>query len=169
MRDEQSDVGVAGGGTNQSGLDMAVRHIAIFMPDVPNAEEYYQKIFGMGLVGREVLQKDGLWYSLPFDKNWQDAKAAGINPGMSALRRGSFVLALFQGQVTGGQVYVVGLEIPGDEIARVRARLPEGTIVMEAGEASLTFLVPFQITWQVSAPGSKFQTAGEYAGLWLEF
>ena len=169
MQDEQSDVGVAGGVTKQSGLDMAVRHIAIFLPDVALAEEYYQKVFEMELVGREVLQNDGQWYSLSVNKDWREAKAAGIEPGMSALRRGSFVLALFQGQAMGGQVYVMGLEMPREEIARVQAMLPEGTFVMEAGEASLTFLDPFQITWQISAPGSNFQTAGEFAGRWLEF
>lgn len=159
----------AGSEAQRFGLGVAVRHIAIFTPDLPVAEAYYRNVFEMELVGREVLQKDGLWYSLPFERDWQEAKAAGFDPGMSALRRGSFVLALFQAQATGSQIYVMGLAMPRAEIARVHERLPEGTIVLESGEDGLAFMDPYQITWQISEPGYAFSTAGENSGRWLTF
>ena len=88
---------------------------------------------------------------------------------MSALRVGSFVLALFQGKVTGGQIYVLGLSMPMEGVEGVRERLPEGTIVLESGEDRLTFIDSYQITWQISGPGSEFRTAGEISGRWLSF
>jgi catechol 2,3-dioxygenase-like lactoylglutathione lyase family enzyme len=145
-----------------------IRHLALFVPDLQKAEGYYRSIFEMELVGREAMLEDGLWYSLPFDKGWEDAREAGIELGMCGLRKGSVVLALFRGQAAGGQVYVIGLEMPVEQIARVRERLPQDTLVMEAGPGSLTFLDPYQITWQISQPGGEFRTAGEYAGRWLQ-
>jgi catechol 2,3-dioxygenase-like lactoylglutathione lyase family enzyme len=149
-------------------METSIRHLALFVPDLQEAEGYYQSIFEMELVGREAMQNDGLWYSLPFDKGWVDAKAAGIELGMCGLRKGSFVLALFRGQPGGGQIYVIGLEMPAEQIARVRERLPQDTFILDAGPGSLSFLDPYQITWQISQPGREFRTAGDYAGRWLE-
>jgi catechol 2,3-dioxygenase-like lactoylglutathione lyase family enzyme len=38
---------------------------------------------------------------------------------------------------------------------------------MEEGPGSLTFRDPYQITWQISVPGSKFRSAGNFADRWL--
>ncbi len=158
--------------TNQSvdystPMTTSLRHIALFVDDLQAAEQYYQSIFDMELVGREALLSDGLWYTLPSDKSWQDAKAAAIELGMCALRKGNFVLALFRGQAGSGQIYVLGLEMPVEEIARVRGNLPGGTFILEAGATSLAFQDPYQITWQISAPGGEFRTAGDFADRWL--
>ena len=56
----------------------SLRHIALFVPDLRPAERYYQSVFDMALVGREAELADGLWYTLPFDKGWDEAEAAGI-------------------------------------------------------------------------------------------
>lgn len=148
-------------------MNASVRHLALFVPDLQAAEQYYQSIFEIELVGREALQNDGLWYTLPFNKSWEDAKAAGIELSMSALRKGQFVLALFRGGTVGGQIYAIGLEMPAEQIARVRARLPENAEIMEEGPGSLTFRDPYQIIWQISVPGGKFRTAGDFADRWL--
>ena len=71
----------------------SVRHIALVVPDLREAEEYYQSLFGMELIGREAELEDGLSYTLSFDKGWDDAQAAGIELGMVALRKGEIVLA----------------------------------------------------------------------------
>ena len=79
-------------------MSVSLRHIALVVPDLKAAEANYQPLFEMQLIGREAQLGDGLWYTLPFDKNWEDAEAAGIESGMLALRSGAFVLALFQGE-----------------------------------------------------------------------
>jgi hypothetical protein len=144
-----------------------LRHIALFVPDLWVGERYYQSVFEMELIGREALLQDGLGYTLPFDKGWDDAKASGIDLGMLALRKEEFVLALFKGDALQGQVYSVGLSMPLEEIARVRGRLPEDSEVHQDEAESLIFRDPYLITWQLSVPGNEFRTAGDFANRWL--
>ena len=149
-------------------MKSSVRHIALIVPDLRAAERYYQSIFDMELVGREAELTDGLWYTLPFDKGWDEANAAGIKLDMLGLRKDEFALALFRGNAPAGQVNVIGLRMPLEEIARVRARLPGNTQVLEDEPDNLEFRDPYQITWQIMLPESKFSTAGEFANRWLK-
>ncbi|MBI5290303.1 MAG: hypothetical protein HY872_00310 [Chloroflexi bacterium] len=140
----------------------------MFVPDLRAAERYYQTVFDMELIGREAELADGLWYTLPFDKGWGEAEAAGIELGMLALRKDEFVLALFRGDAPPGQIYVIGLAMPTEEMARVRARLPEEAQVSEDAPDRLEFRGPYQIMWQISVPGDVFRTAGDFANRWLK-
>jgi catechol 2,3-dioxygenase-like lactoylglutathione lyase family enzyme len=76
---------------------ISVSHIALSVPDLQEAERFYKDLFELGLVGREIEKEDGLGYILPFDKGWEDVKTAEVVLDMTALRKGSFVLALFRG------------------------------------------------------------------------
>ncbi len=122
----------------------------------------------MELIGREAELSDGLWFTLPFDKGWDQAQAAGIELGMLALRKDRFVLALFRGDAPAGQIYAIGLMMPTEEIARVRARLPADTQISEDAPDRLEFRDPYQIMWQISVPGNEFRTAGDFAKRWLK-
>jgi catechol 2,3-dioxygenase-like lactoylglutathione lyase family enzyme len=149
-------------------MKSSVRHIALFVPDLRSAERYYQSIFDTELIGREAELADGQWYTLPFDKGWDEAEAAGIKLGMVALRKDEFGLALFRGDAPLGQVYVIGLRMPVEEIARVRDRLPEDTQILEDKPNYLEFRDLYQITWQIMFPGSEFRTSGVFANRWLK-
>jgi catechol 2,3-dioxygenase-like lactoylglutathione lyase family enzyme len=149
-------------------MKCSLRHIALFVPDLRTAERYYQSIFDMELIGREAELADGLWYTLPFDKGWDEADAAGIKLDMLVLRKDEFALALFRGDAPPGQVNVIGLRMPMEEIARVRARLPKDTQVLEDAPDYLEFRDPYQIIWQIMLPESKFSTAGDIANRWLK-
>ena len=146
----------------------SVRHIALFVPNLRSAEHYYQSVFDMELIGREAELSDGLWYTLPVAKGWDEAEAAGIELGMLALRKDEFVLALFRGDAPAGQVNVIGLAMPTEEIARVRARLPQEAQVSEDAPDGLEFRDPYQIIWQISVPGVEFRTSGDFANRWLQ-
>ncbi len=122
----------------------SLRHIAVFVPDLRAAEHYYQSVFDMELIGREAELSDGLWYTLPFDKGWDEAEAAGIELGMLALRKDEFVLALFRGDAPPGQIYVISLAMPTEEMAKVRARLPQDAQVSEDAPDRLEFRDPYQ-------------------------
>jgi catechol 2,3-dioxygenase-like lactoylglutathione lyase family enzyme len=145
----------------------SIRHIALFVPGLRTAEAYYRPLFEMQLIGREAELDDGLWYTLPFDKGWEDAETAGIELGMLALHSGEFVLALFQGDAPQGQVFAIGLSLPEEEIARVRARLPGDVEVYEDSPDSISFRDRYRINWQISVPGNEFRTAGEFANRWI--
>lgn len=147
-------------------MNCSLRHIALFVPDLRGAERYYQSIFNMELIGREAELPDGLWYTLPFDKGWDEADAVGIKLDMLALRKDEFGLALFRSDTPPGQVHVIGLRMTIEEIARVRARLPADTQVLQDAPDYLEFRDPYQITWQIMFPGSKFSTAGVFANRW---
>ncbi len=145
-----------------------VRHTALFVPDLQAAEAYYRSIFEMQLIGREAERTDGLWYTLPLDKGWDDARAAGIELDMVALRKGAFVLALFAGTAPPGHVYAIGLTLTFPEIAAIRSRLPAEAEVSRDDPEALEFLDRYQILWQISVPGDQFRTSGDFAGRWLE-
>jgi catechol 2,3-dioxygenase-like lactoylglutathione lyase family enzyme len=105
-------------------MTSSVRHIALVVPNLREAEEYYQSIFQMELIGRETDLGDGQWYTLPVGKGWEDAEAAGIELKMLALRKGDVVLALFSGPHPSGQVFAIGLAMPQAQVAEVRNQLP---------------------------------------------
>ena len=149
-------------------MNISLRHIALIVPDLQNAERYYNTVFDMELIGREAELPDGLWYSLPFDKGWDDAQAEGIELGMLALRKDNFVLALFKGDEATGQVPFIGLQMSIEEITRIRTRLPKDVHVEEDSPDSLEFRDPYQITWQITAPGNEFRTSGDWANRWLK-
>jgi catechol 2,3-dioxygenase-like lactoylglutathione lyase family enzyme len=146
----------------------SLRHIAVYVPDLRSAEHYYRSVFDMALIGREAELADGLWYTLPFDKSWDQARAAGIELGMLALRKDRFVLALFRGDAPAGQIFGIGLMMLAEEIAMVRGRLPADTQISEDAPDRLEFRDPFRIMWQISVPGADFRTAGDFAKRWLK-
>ena len=145
-----------------------IRQIGILVPNLLDAEAYYQQLFDMKLIGRESLLPDGLWYSLPMDKYWEDAEQAGYMIGMLALRRGAFALALFPGDLQPGQLYIIGLNMPVEEISAVRDRLPPETEVWQDEPEALTFRDRYQIVWQIYPSGTEFQTSGESQRRWLK-
>lgn len=149
-------------------LTSSVRFIALVVPDLRIAEEYYRRVFDMDLIGREAMLGGGQWYTLPFDKGWNEAEAAGVDLGMLALRKDNFVLALFKGDGAGKQVYAIGIAMPAEEIARVRLRLVNGEEIEEDEPNHLSFRDYRQITWQVSGPGTEFRTSGDFADRWLK-
>lgn len=146
----------------------SVRHLALVVPDLRAAERFYQKVFGMDLIGREAVLGDGLWYTLPLARQWEEADAAGIDLGMVALRKDRLVLALFGGDAPPGQIYAIGLTMPAASIADVRDRLPDGTRVSASSPNHLEFRDPYGIAWQISIPGSEFRTTGDWSGRWIQ-
>jgi catechol 2,3-dioxygenase-like lactoylglutathione lyase family enzyme len=144
------------------------RHIALFVPDLREAEAYYRHLLAMELIGREALLEDDLWYTLPPEKGWADADAAGIELSMVALQRGSLVLALFPGKPRTGQLHMIGVNMPARDIASIRKRLPPDTEVWEHGSTALTFRDRYAIVWQIYKSGISFRSSGESYGRWLD-
>lgn len=144
----------------------SVSHIALFVPDLQKAEKFYMDLFDMELIGRETEQEDGLWYTLPFNKGWEDAKAAGIKLDMTALRRGNFVLALFKGANPPGQVYVIGLSATEEEISVIHEKLSSDIKIEEFHPDRLEFTDSYRITWQIAVE-PVFRTSGDFTNQWI--
>jgi catechol 2,3-dioxygenase-like lactoylglutathione lyase family enzyme len=149
-----------------------VSHVAITVPDLERAEAYYQGLFNMQIVTREARGPEGDM-QLPPDKGWRDAREAGIDLYMVALRLGDFVLALFDeaspaiGEL-GLQHYrplFVGLHMPADTITQVRTRLRrEGH--EEWDDTAGGFRDRYGVGWQLAVEGA-FVGAGDRTGRWV--
>ena len=85
---------------------MRTKHVAVHVPDLQRAEEYYQRVFDLEVVTREALSSGNLadtepWAQLPPAVTWEDARLAGIEVQMVGLRRDDLLLALFPGDAHG--------------------------------------------------------------------
>ena len=144
-------------------------HIAITVPDLEQAEAYYQALFDMEVVTREELGPDGD-RQLPRDKGWSDARRADIALYMVALRRGKFVLALFDeaspfiGELglSHYRPLFIGFSMPADEVARIRGRLPGEDWDEESGG----FRDRYGVGWQLGE--GTFSGTGDRIGSWVE-
>ena len=143
-----------------------VSHVALFVPDLQEAEKFYKDLFDMDLIGREIEKEDGLGYTLPFDKGWEDVKIAGMELTMLALRKGNFVLALFNKEEPLGQVYVIGLGTSEEDINSIHSRIQSDITILEFHQGFLEFIDPYQITWQIGV-NPVFRTSGDFADRWI--
>lgn len=142
--------------------------IALFVPDLKQAEAYYRELFEMEVITRETMQRDGEWYAVPPGKGWADLEQAGISPVMLALRRDDFVLALFQGEPVMGQIFAIGLSMTEEEIDTVKARVPANDIVQDEVGQMLQFRDMHNVFWQIYPLPYRFQSMGETTGRWLD-
>ena len=148
---------------------VTVRHIALFVSDLREAESFFQQVFDMELLMRETVLDDQLWYTLPIDKSWEDAATAGIELNMIALKRDEFILALFQGNPTPvGTVLEIGVSMELEAIEAVQKRLPETATVVEHEYGDFMFVDPYGYLWHLWPAGVPFQSNGETSGRWLE-
>lgn len=145
-------------------------HIAISVPDLEDAEKYYQRLFRMDVITREANTHEGD-AQLPHDKTWADAKAAGIDLYMLALRRDEFVLAMFSEDAAGvmgfsppARPLFVGLRMGESEIDAIKASLGPDEIWDQDNQG---FTDRYGITWQMSS-GGEFVGNGDGNGRWLE-
>ncbi len=149
--------------------DCLVSHVAISVPDLEPAEAYYRALFDMEVVTREALGPDGD-LQLPSDRGWDDARRAGVDLYMVALRAGDFVLALFDEAspmirelgLTEYRPLFVGLVMREEEIGRVRTRLTDE----EWDEDSGGFRDRYGIGWQLSSKRT-FVGSGDRSGRWV--
>jgi catechol 2,3-dioxygenase-like lactoylglutathione lyase family enzyme len=150
---------------------MRTKHVALRVPDLQQAEEFYQHVFGLDVVTRETLTGGSLtdderWAQLPPTASWDDARRAGVEIQMVGLRCGDLLLALFPGDPQPGTVFLIAITASAEEVASVRGRLPAGTPVETDEVDALTFIDPFGFRWQLCGPG--FTGPGDAHGRWLE-
>ena len=150
---------------------MQTKHVALHLPDLQQAEEYYQHVFDLDVVTREALTNarltdDERWAQLPHTATWDDARLAGLEIQMVGLRRDDLLLALFPGDPQPGTVFLIAITASAEEVTSVRDRLPADTPV-EADQAdALMFIDPFGFRWQLCGLG--FSGPGDRHGRWLQ-
>ncbi len=150
---------------------MRTKHVALHVPDLQHAEEYYRHVFNLDVVTREALRggslaNDTTWAQLRHTATWEDAQLAGLEIHMVGLRRDELLLALFPGDPQPGTVFLIAVVATAEEIASVRGRLPDDTSIEVDQDDALTFLDPFGFRWQLCGPG--FAGPGDVHGRWLD-
>jgi catechol 2,3-dioxygenase-like lactoylglutathione lyase family enzyme len=143
------------------------KYLALHVPDLQAAEDFYRRIFGVEVLFRET-EREGKWWTLPAATAWDEVVAAGIEVGMVALRRESFVLALFPGTPQRGTVYEMSIGLGADEIDSLRAHPPDGLHLLEHSNGFMRFEDPFGFRWVLQLPDAEFRSSGEIAGRWLD-
>lgn len=145
-------------------------HIAISVPDLEVAEKYYRNLFRMEVITREANTPEGD-AQLPHNKTWADAKTAGIDLYMLALRRDEFVLAMFTEDAASAMGFspparplFVGLRMEESEIGEIKARLGPDEMWDECNQG---FTDRYGIVWQMRS-GGEFIGNGDSRGRWLE-
>ncbi len=148
---------------------MRYRHLAIHVPDLRAAEAYYCGLFDLEVMFREAQGTDGAddWVQLRPRQGWAEAEKAGVDIGMIAVGGDDFVLALFPGQPSPGQVFAVGVVMTEEEIAGVRSRLSSDARVVSSEPGWLDFVDRYQLHWQL-AYSPEFVGSGDAAGRWLD-
>jgi len=145
----------------------SVTHIALNVSPLEKAEEFYRELFRMEVAFREAETPAG-WGTLPDDAGWAEARAAGIELGLSALRRDAFALALEAQAGAGNRLSHIGLEVDSGEMDALRRRARELNCRLMLDRADLiVFQDPYGVQWELTT-STALQSSGDRTGRWLD-
>jgi hypothetical protein len=151
----------------------AVTHVALRVVNVHEAEEYYARLFDLEVAWREAETEAG-WCTLPDDKTWHDAEAAGIAIDLVFLWRDGFGLALEKADVLNhnGRLSHIGILVDQAMFNAIRQNASElqCTLQMES-ETTLVFDDRFDVRWEpTTLPFNhpRMQSSGARRGRWLQ-
>ncbi|WP_435345478.1 VOC family protein [Haloarchaeobius sp. HRN-SO-5] len=105
------------------GID-GLHHLVLLVDDVPEGERFYQELFDVDVLFREGTL-DGEPGTVPDDRSWPAAQAAGVTPYMSFLGRDEFFLALAaadDGEDGTGRIDHVALAVDDDTLDSIAER-----------------------------------------------
>jgi catechol 2,3-dioxygenase-like lactoylglutathione lyase family enzyme len=148
----------------------SVTHVALRVPDLRQAEDFYIALFGLQVAFREANVADG-WRSLPEGAGWEDAQAAGVSLDLSVLHRDALGLALEraeEGAVAGGRLSHVGLEATEVELKRLGQAAPGlGCQIVQQRQGLLVLDDPYGVRWELTT-AYELRSTGAATGRWLD-
>jgi catechol 2,3-dioxygenase-like lactoylglutathione lyase family enzyme len=149
-----------------------VTHVALRVPSVQEAERFYQELFGLDVAFREIETQDG-WRTLPGDMAWDQARSAGLTPGMCVLFAGGFRLALEQtprGSAEGALDHV-GLLVADSDLNALRDRAKRlGCELPVERDTLLIIHDRYRVNWEVTTAvqqDPRMESNGARRGLWV--
>ncbi len=164
---------VAEGGTRShtSRVFERISHVALKVPDVVEAEHYYTRLFDLRVAFRDLSVGGEQFYLRP-GLTWTDARAKGFEPGLSALARDGFVLALEQSEDRGGgsKLDHIGIEVDESDLDSLAGRLTGEACVVEVHRTGLlVFSDRYGVRWECSAVRRRIEdsSTGARTGRWL--
>ena len=128
-----------------------VTHLALRVGDLQKAEASYRNLFGLEVAFREAKTSDG-WRTLPQDKSWADAQAAGIELEMVMLHRDGLVLALNKTDALaiGGSLDHIGLQLDEEEFVRLRKQAANLGYELRDHPKTFVFEDSFRVRWEIT-------------------
>lgn len=131
-----------------------ITHVAIQVPDLIAAEDFYTTLFDTEVEFRETTV-DGEWHTLAKELNWKDATEAGYQPKMSFVVKDEFFLALdlMDDQRSGesSQKHHIGLEMAQEELKALIGRAKETSCsILRKSEKSALVEDIFGNEWDIA-------------------
>lgn len=129
-----------------------VTHVALTVPALRPAEEFYCNLFQLAVAFREGETTEG-WAALRDEHGWAEVESAGITLGLVMLHRPGLNLSLEAG--TGGTnpgiLSHIGLQCDEGELTRLQALAPDrGCTVLTARADLLVIRDPFGVQWELT-------------------
>lgn len=149
-----------------------VTHIALRVSNLHEAENYYAQLFELDVAWREAETSAG-WFTLPDDKTWDDAKAAGIALDLVFLWRDGFSLALEQAHVLNadGALSHIGLLVDQSMFDVLRDRVPKlQCAIHSCNTVTMVFDDRYGVRWEPTIQpyeNPKAQSSGARSSRWL--
>ena len=151
----------------------SITHVALRVAPLRQAEEFYRALFGLDVAFREAEGADG-WRTLPDGASWDDAEAAGIDLGLSALHRDAFTLALEADvdSTPGGRLSHIGVQVDTDDLDRLRRESPLLGCHFALDRPTILIVDdPYGVRWEVATTAydnPRHLSTGVRTGQWLD-
>jgi catechol 2,3-dioxygenase-like lactoylglutathione lyase family enzyme len=144
-------------------------HVALAVGQLRQAEEFYARLFGLAVRFRETETADG-WRTLRGGAGWDSARAAGIEPQLSSLRRDGVVLALeaTEGEPNDSRLSHIGIAVDEPDLDELRLRARElGCRIVTDRDGLLILDDAYRVRWEVSTI-TELASTGDRTGRWLD-
>lgn len=131
-----------------------LHHAVLNVPGLPEAETYYRELFDMDVLFREGTA-DGAYGKLPDGIDWETATAHGVDPGMSFLQRGDFVVALADDPEAGEPTRFdhISLQIDMTDLGTVASRAASMGCGVDERERTAIITDQYGIEWELTTTG----------------
>ena len=137
----------------------AINYLLVQANDLRKAEDFYQDLLGMRLLGRMRRGADDTMRPLPQDYSWERALQTGELADTSFLANGPLVLAVQRmglGVILNqGVLDMVSLGVDSHTFAQLKgAVLMRNLTVLRSDVASFAFRDPMNVNWEIAVVGS---------------
>jgi hypothetical protein len=137
----------------------AINYLLVQVNNLQKAEEFYQDIFAMELLGRVRRGPDETMVPLPQDYSWSHALQTGELADLTFLANGPLVLAVermgLAVMLDRGALDLVSLGVDSHTFAQLKGEvLMRSLTVLRLGIASFVFRDPFNVNWEITVLGS---------------
>lgn len=137
----------------------SVNYLAINVPDLAKAEQFYHDLFGLEVVARTKSDDKGAYRLLPPDYDHLEALKTGEMADDSFLRNGALLIALHRvgrgARIDRLLIDRVSVRVDGETFSRLRGQvLMRNYENLGGGHTYFAFRDPYGVPWEVTVAGA---------------